>query len=52
MSTNASILVDSVGPQSAEVCRTTSSFPSVDHPRFIELGEEEVKDIPLKQLYN
>jgi hypothetical protein len=26
MSTNASILVDSVGPPSAEVCRTTASF--------------------------
>jgi hypothetical protein len=27
MSTNASILVDSVGPPSAEVCRTAASFP-------------------------
>ena len=27
MSTHASILVDSVGPPSAEVCRTTASFP-------------------------
>jgi hypothetical protein len=27
MSTNASILVDSVGPPSAGVCRTASSFP-------------------------
>jgi hypothetical protein len=27
MSTNASILVDSVGPPSAEVCRTATSFP-------------------------
>jgi hypothetical protein len=27
MSTHASILVDSVGPPSAEVCRTTTSFP-------------------------
>jgi hypothetical protein len=26
MSTHASILVDSIGPPSAEVCRTTSSF--------------------------
>jgi hypothetical protein len=26
MSTNASILVDSVGPPSAEVCRTATSF--------------------------
>jgi hypothetical protein len=27
MSTHASILVDSVGPPSAEVCRTATSFP-------------------------
>jgi hypothetical protein len=27
MSMNASILVDSIGPPSAEVCRTTTSFP-------------------------
>jgi hypothetical protein len=27
MSTHASILVDSVGPSSAEVCRTAASFP-------------------------
>jgi hypothetical protein len=27
MSTNASILVDSVGPPSAELCRTVASFP-------------------------
>jgi hypothetical protein len=27
MSMNASILVDSVGPPSAEVCRTAASFP-------------------------
>jgi hypothetical protein len=27
MSTNASIIVDSVGPPSAEVCRTAASFP-------------------------
>jgi hypothetical protein len=27
MSTNASILVDSVRPPSAEVCRTSTSFP-------------------------
>jgi hypothetical protein len=27
MSMHASILVDSVGPPSAEVCRTTASFP-------------------------
>jgi hypothetical protein len=27
MSTHASILLDSVGPPSAEVCRTTASFP-------------------------
>ena len=27
MSTGASILVDSVGPPRAEVCRTTASFP-------------------------
>jgi hypothetical protein len=27
MSTNASILVDSVGPPSAEVCSTAASFP-------------------------
>jgi hypothetical protein len=52
MSTNASILVDSVRPPSAEVCRIAASFPSVDHPRFIELREEEVKDIPLKQPCN
>jgi hypothetical protein len=44
MSTHASILVDSVGPPSAEVCRTTTSF-QVDHPRFIKLREEEVKGI-------
>ena len=49
MSTNASTLADSVGPPSAEVCRTAASFPYVNHPRFIELGEVEVKDIPLKQ---
>jgi hypothetical protein len=52
MSINTSILVDSVGPPSAEVCRTAASFPLVDHPRFIELREEEVKDIPLKQPCN
>jgi hypothetical protein len=27
MSTHASILVDSVGPPSAEVCRAAASFP-------------------------
>jgi hypothetical protein len=27
MSTHASVLVDSVGPPSAEVCRTVASFP-------------------------
>jgi hypothetical protein len=27
MSTHAYVLVDSVGPPSAEVCRTASSFP-------------------------
>jgi hypothetical protein len=27
MSTHASVLVDSVGPPSAEVCRTAGSFP-------------------------
>jgi hypothetical protein len=27
MSTHASVLVDSVGPPSAEVCRATASFP-------------------------
>jgi hypothetical protein len=27
MSTHTSVLVDSVGPPSAEVCRTTASFP-------------------------
>jgi hypothetical protein len=27
MSTHASVLVDSVGPPSAEVCRTAPSFP-------------------------
>jgi hypothetical protein len=27
MSTNTSILVDNVGPPSAEVCRTSASFP-------------------------
>ena len=27
MSTHASILVDTVGPPSAEVCRTVASFP-------------------------
>jgi hypothetical protein len=52
MSMHASILVDSVGPPSAEVCRTIASFPYVDHPRFIELREEEVKAIPLKQHCN
>jgi hypothetical protein len=52
MSTNTSILVDSVGPPSAEVCRTAASFPYMDHPRFIKLREEEFKGIPLKQPYN
>src|SRR3954452_16171611 len=37
MSTDASTLVDSVGPLIVEVYRTAASFPSVDHPRFIEL---------------
>jgi hypothetical protein len=27
MSTHASVLVDSVGPPSAEVCRAAASFP-------------------------
>jgi hypothetical protein len=27
MSTHASVLVDSVGPPSAEVCKTAASFP-------------------------
>jgi hypothetical protein len=27
MSTHASVLVDSVGPPSAEVCRTAANFP-------------------------
>jgi hypothetical protein len=52
MSMHAFILVDSVGPPSAEVCRTAASFPSVDYPRFMELREEEVKGIPLKQPCN
>jgi hypothetical protein len=52
ISMHASILVDSVGPPSAEVCRTAASFPYVNHPRFIKLREEEVKDIPLKQPCN
>jgi hypothetical protein len=52
MSTHTSIIVDSVGPPSAEVCRTIASFPEVDHPRFIELREVEVEDIPLKQRCN
>jgi hypothetical protein len=52
MSTHVSVLVDGVGPPSAEVCRAAASFPYVDHPRFIELREEEVKVIPLKQTYN
>jgi hypothetical protein len=52
MSTHASVLVDSVGPPSAEVSRAAASFPYVDHPRFIELREEEVKAIPLKHIYN
>ena len=33
MSTHASILVDSVGPTSAEVCRTTASFPLSGSPK-------------------
>jgi hypothetical protein len=52
MSTNASILVDSVGPPSADVYKTATSFPYVDHPRFIELREKEVKGISLKQPCN
>jgi hypothetical protein len=28
MSTNASVLVDSIGPPSVEVCRAAASFPS------------------------
>jgi hypothetical protein len=52
MSTHASVLVDSVGPPSAEVCKTAASFLQVDHPRFIKLREEEVKAIPLKQPCN
>jgi hypothetical protein len=52
MSTHMSVLVDSVGPPSVEVCRAATSFPSVDHPRFIKLREEEVKAIPLKQPCN
>jgi hypothetical protein len=43
---HTSILVVSVGPPSADVCRTAASFPYVDHPRFIELREEEVKGYP------
>jgi hypothetical protein len=52
ISMNTSILVDSVGPPSADVCRIAASFPQVYHPKFIELREEEVKDIPLKQPCN
>jgi hypothetical protein len=52
MSTNAYILIDSVGPPSEEFCRAVASFSYVDHPRFIELREEEVKVIPLKQPCN
>ena len=44
MSTHASILVDYVGPPSAEVCRTAANFPLVDNLRFIELREVEVED--------
>ena len=51
MSTNASTLADSVGPPSAEVCRTAASF-QVNNPTYIELREVEVKDIPLKHHYN
>jgi hypothetical protein len=43
ISTHASVLGDSVGPPSVEVCRTAASFPYVDHPRFIELREEQAK---------
>src|ERR1041385_3658573 len=39
MSTHASILVDYVGPPSAEVCRTSTISPQVDDLRFIELRE-------------
>ena len=41
---HASILVDYVGPPSAEVCRTAANFPQVDDLRFIELREVEVED--------
>ena len=41
---HASILVDDVGPPSAEVCRTTTNFPQVDDLRFIEFRELEVED--------
>jgi hypothetical protein len=33
MSTHASILVDSVGPPSAEVCRAAASFPLSGSPK-------------------
>ena len=32
------LLVDVVGPPSAEVCRTVANFPQVDDLRFINLG--------------
>ena len=36
---HTSILVDYVGPPSAEVCSTAANFPQVSNPRFIELRE-------------
>ena len=52
MSTTYFYFVDYVGPPSAEVCRTSPNFRQLGNPRFIELREEEVKDIPLKQPCN
>ena len=39
MSTMQLLLVDIVGPPSAEVCRTVANFPQVDDLRFINPWE-------------
>ena len=46
------LLVDVVGPPSAEICRIVANFPQVDDLRFINLREAYDEDGSLKKPFN
>ena len=46
------LLVDVVGPASAQVCRTVANFPQVDDLRFVNHRRCRMKMVSLKQPYN